>query len=331
MSINNPHCRIKRIGVFTSGGDAPGMNAAIRSVVRTALYHDLKVTGIIQGYQGLLQKKFREMDLGSVANIIQRGGTILKAGRYLDFHQPTVRAQAAQILKDAEIDALVCIGGDGTFTGAHLLYQEHHMPVLGVCGTIDNDIFGTEYTVGFDTAINTAMEAIDRIRDTAASHDRLFIVEVMGRNSGHIAVEVGLAGGAEEIFISEQPITVDQAIQHIKGGIQRGKMSSILVTAEGQKAGRAYDLAESIRKKEGFDAHVCILGHIQRGGVPTARDRNMASRMGAAAVIGLIQGKTDRFVALKNDQLEYVPLAQGFSQKRAVDKEAIHLAQILSR
>lgn len=322
---------LQKIGVLTSGGDAPGMNAAIRSVVRTALGANIEVVGIIQGYAGLVQGKFLPMQAGSVANIIQRGGTILKSGRCPEFHKPDVRATAAKQLSEQGVQALVTIGGDGTFQGARLLAEEHGIQVVGVPGTIDNDIYGTEETIGFDTAINTALEAIDRIRDTAASHDRLFIVEVMGRDSGFIAVDVGVAGGAEEVFIPENLANVDQAIQSIKRGMMRGKSSSILVAAEGQKVGRAYDLAEQIRRKAGYDAKVCVLGHIQRGGAPSARDRILASRLGLSAVRALQQGLTDIMVGVQSNQVVPVSLKECTVKKRRVPNELIELAQLLSQ
>lgn len=321
---------LKRIGVFTSGGDAPGMNAAIRAVVRTSIYHQIEVVGIYSGYQGFLDRRFEVLTLSSVANILQRGGTILKTGRCKEFLQADVRAKAVQNLRSAQIDGLVCIGGDGSFTGALALWQEHQFPVVGVPGTIDNDIWGTDLSIGYDTAVNTALDAIDRIRDTAASHDRLFIVEVMGRNSGYIAIDVAVAGGAEEVFIPESPITVDQALEHIKKGIARGKSSSILVTAEGQKAGRAYDLAEAIRKKSGFEAKVCILGHVQRGGSPTASDRILASRLGAEAVETLMQGQCNVMAGVQGPLLARVEFDQAVSKKKPVPQEMIRLAQVLS-
>lgn len=321
---------VRKIGVLTSGGDAPGMNAAIRSVVRTAITSQIEVMGIYQGYAGAVAAKISPFSMSSVANIIQRGGTILKSGRCPEFHQADVRAKAAQNIKAAGIEALITIGGDGTFHGAHLLAQEHGLQVIGIPGTIDNDIFGTEETIGFDTALNTAMEAIDRIRDTAASHDRLFIVEVMGRDSGFIAIDVGVAGGAEEVFIPETLANVDQAIQSIKRGVARGKGSSILVAAEGQKVGRAYDLAEQIRRKAGFEAKVCVLGHIQRGGPPTARDRILASRLGFAAVRAIQQNLTDVMVGVQGGQVVPVKFKDCLTKKRRVPQELIDLAHLLS-
>lgn len=306
------------------------MNAAVRAVVRVGLTKGFKLVGVLQAYTGLLKKHVVPMELRSVANILQRGGTILKSGRTMEFYKPEIRAQAAANCREMGIDALVVIGGDGSYMGAHLLWQEHGIPVVGCPGTIDNDINGTDLTIGYDTAVNTALDAIDRIRDTAASHDRLFIVEVMGRESGHIAIEVGLAGGAEEIFIPENPVTVDDAIKQIQRGLERGKTSSILVAAEGQKPGRAYDLAEAIRKKSGFEAKVCVLGHVQRGGSPTAADRNLASRMGAAAIQVLQGGHADVMICLQAGQIVMVPMEVAFAAKRKVPNELIDLAKLLA-
>lgn len=322
--------KISKIGVYTSGGDAPGMNAAIRAVVRTAIANNLETTGIIGGYTGLLESQIQPLQLRSMANIIQRGGTILKTGRSQEFLKPEARTKAAENLKKAGIDALVCIGGDGSFRGAHALWEEHQIPVTGVPGTIDNDIFGSDNTIGFDTAVNTALDAIDRIRDTAASHDRLFVVEVMGRNSGFIASHVGLAGGAEIIFTPDFPVTVDQALERIKAGIAKGKMSSILITAEGQKPGRAYDLAEQIRKKAGLEAKVCILGHQQRGGSPTATDRILASRLGAAAVEQLLKGQCDIMLGTQGQEVVTVPLELAISREKHSPKDYLNLANTLA-
>ncbi len=321
---------IQHIGVFTSGGDAPGMNAAIRAVVRTGIFEGLKVTGLLQGYAGLIEGKSIALELSTVANTIQRGGTILKTGRSAEFMKAEGRKKAADNVRRLGIEALVCIGGDGSFAGAQLLENEHQIPIIGVPGTIDNDIFGTDLTIGYDTAVNTALEAIDRIRDTAASHDRLFIVEVMGRDSGFIAVDVGLAGGAEEIFIPEAPISVDQAIQKIQKGMSRGKSSSILIAAEGQKPGRTYDLAEQIRKKSGFEAKVCILGHVQRGGAPTSTDRILASRLGAGAIQALLKGKSAGMVGLQSGQVTFMDFKHCLGKKKQVPTELIELARRLS-
>ena len=322
---------IRKIAVYTSGGDAPGMNAAIRAVARTALNAGIQVDGIIGGYAGILGEHFESISSRSMANLIQKGGTYLKTGRCPEFHKAEVRRDAVQKLKKNGIDAAICIGGDGSFTGAHALWEEHQFPIVGIPGTIDNDIFGTDSTIGFDTAINTALEAIDRIRDTASSHDRVFIVEVMGRDSGFIAASVGLAGGAEEIIAPEYPTTVDKIVEKIKASMARGKKSSILVTAEGQKPGRAYDLSEQIRKKMGLEAKVCILGHQQRGGSPTATDRVLATRMGAFAVELLLSGNCDVYTALQGQNMTAVSLSSALGQKKLAPKEFIQLASLLAQ
>ncbi|MGZ3691007.1 MAG: 6-phosphofructokinase [Pseudobdellovibrio sp.] len=321
---------MKKIGVYTSGGDAPGMNPAIRAVVRSALGKQIEVVGILQGYVGMIENNMRVLQMRDMANIIQRGGTILKTGRSLEFMKPEFRSQAAKNIKAQGIDGLVCIGGDGSFRGAQALYTEHKIPVVGIAGTIDNDVFGTEDTIGFDTAVNTAMQAIDKIRDTADSHDRIFIVEVMGRNSGWIASQVGLAGGAEEILTADNIITVDKIVENLKNSRARGKTSSIIITAEGQKPGRAYDLADAIRKKSGLDAKVCVLGHQQRGGSPTAHDRILASRLGFAAVDALLSGRHNIMVGVQAEKLVEVSLDIVTSRERAGDKSLINLARVLS-
>lgn len=321
---------MKHIAVFTSGGDAPGMNAAIRAVVRTAGSQGIQVTGIRHGYKGMAEGDFARLNLGSVANILQRGGTILKTGRCPEFLQAEVRQKAAEQLRKHQVDGVVCIGGDGSFRGAQALWLEHKIPIVGLPGTIDNDIYGTDKTIGYDTAVDTALQAIDRIRDTAASHDRLFIVEVMGRNSGYIALDVGIAGGAEEVFIPEAPTTVDTAIERIRKGIKRGKMSSILVTAEGQKPGRAYDLAESIRKKTGFEAKVCILGHVQRGGSPTASDRLLASILGHASVEALKSGQSGIMLGLQSNQITATDLEVSYTKRKKIPTFLLDLLHTLS-
>ncbi len=321
---------LKKIGVYTSGGDAPGMNAAIRAVTRVAYAAQIEVVGILGGYQGLLQNQFRPLLPRDMANIIQRGGTILKTGRCLDFHKSEIREAAARNIRNAGIDALVCLGGDGSFRGAHALWLEHQIPITGAPCTIDNDIHGTDRTIGFDTAVNTALQAIDKIRDTADSHDRVFIVEVMGRNSGFIASAVGLAGGAEEIFSPEGNTSVEKAAERIKQSIQRGKKSSIIIAAEGQKPGRAYDLADSLRKKTGLDAKVCILGHQQRGGAPTASDRILASQLSAAAVEALKKGECDIMLGVDGSRTVQVPFEITIQTDKKMSLETIHLANLLS-
>ncbi|MCB0368682.1 MAG: 6-phosphofructokinase [Bdellovibrionales bacterium] len=326
----NQQKEIRKIGIYSSGGDAPGMNAAIRAIVRIAASKNLATIGILQGYIGMLDNLMTPLQPRDVANIIQRGGTILKTGRSLEFHRPEARKIAANFLNQAQIDGLICIGGDGSFRGAHALWTEHQIPIVGIPGTIDNDIYGTDLTIGFDTAVNTALSAIDKIRDTADSHDRLFIVEVMGRNSGFIACHVGLAGGAEDIFTPDVNSNIDKAVLRIKDSIQKGKKSSILITAEGQKPGRAYDLAESIRKKSGIEAKVCILGHIQRGGSPTAIDRVLASRLGAAAVDTLCKGFSDIMIGTSGNNLVQIPLEEATTKEKKTPIELIQLSQILA-
>lgn len=321
---------MKRIGVYTSGGDAPGMNAAIRAVVRVGIARGLEVYGIHNGYVGMIENKIEPLQLRDMANIIQRGGTVLKTGRSQEFMKPEFRARAVEHLRQNKIEGLVCIGGDGSFRGALALWDEFKFPVIGIPGTIDNDIFGSDNTIGFDTAVNTALDAIDRIRDTAASHDRLFIIEVMGRNSGFIAAHVGLAGGAEDIFTPDGNTTVDKTVEKIKESVQRGKTSSIVITAEGQKPGRAYDLAEAIRKKTGLDAKVSILGHQQRGGSPTASDRILASRLGAAAVDALLAGKSNLMIGTDGQKLVEVPLKIATENHKKTPLDLVNLAQILA-
>lgn len=321
---------IKNIGVFTSGGDAPGMNAAIRGVVRSALSKKIEVTGILHGYTGMIENKMTALQMRDMANIIQRGGTILKTGRSNEFMKAEYRAIAAQNLRAQNIDGLVCIGGDGSFRGAQALWAEHKIPVVGIAGTIDNDVNCTEDTIGFDTAVNTAMQAIDKIRDTADSHDRIFIVEVMGRDSGWIASHVGIAGGAEEILTADNVIPVDKIVENLRNSRARGKTSSIIITAEGQKPGRAYDLSEAIRKKSGLEAKVCILGHQQRGGSPTAHDRILASRLAHAAVESLLSGRNNVMIGIQAGKLVEVSLDIVTAKEKPGDKSLINLARVLS-
>lgn len=321
---------LKHIAVLTSGGDAPGMNAAIRAVTRIGISKGLKVTAILHGYQGLIDKQYLPLELSSVANTIQRGGTIIKTGRCKDFYNKSGREKAAKNFRAAEFDGLITIGGDGTFTGAHSLWIEHEIPCVGVPGTIDNDVFGTDKTIGFDTAVNTALNAIDKIRDTAASHDRLFIVEVMGRNSGHIASEVGLAAGAEEVFVPEHEVSIKSVCQTIERGIKRGKGSSILICAEKDEPGQAYEIAKKIKQQKGYDAKVCILGHLQRGGSPTASDRILASSLGANAVEFLQKGQCDVMVGERNGVIHTVSLEEAFTKKKAVNPDYLGLIKSLS-
>lgn len=319
----------RAIAVLTSGGDAPGMNAAIRAVVRYGLSQGCEVYGVTKGYSGLLEGQIHSMNASSVANIIQRGGTILKTSRCEAFHRKSVRREAANILRRKGIDALVVIGGDGSFTGAHLLEKETRFPTIGVPGTIDNDIAGSEDTIGFDTAVNTAIEAIDRIRDTASSHDRLFLVEVMGRSSGYIALSTGIGGGAETIVVPENKLTVGAIRKAIERGIKRGKSSSIIVVAEGDKPGLSQRIADDL-EKIGYGSRVCILGHTQRGGTPTAHDRYLASTLGASAVAYLLSGKSNAMVGVQNNRVALVPFSRIIGKKKGIPREPFVLAQILA-
>jgi 6-phosphofructokinase 1 len=321
---------MKHIGVLTSGGDAPGMNAAIRAVVRTAIARGVRVSAIYRGYQGLLENAVEEVGARSVANIIQRGGTILRTARSAAFETPEGRARGAEILAAHGIEGLVVIGGDGSFRGASLLAREHGVRVLGVPGTIDNDIFGTDVSIGFNTALNIALDGVDRLRDTAASHDRLFLVEVMGRNSGHIALNVGVAGGAEAILIPERSSDVGAIADSLVAAERRGKTSSIIVVAEGAFPGGAMALQEAIEARSGFEVRTSILGHIQRGGTPTTRDRVLASRLGFMAVEGLIAGESGVMAGVDKRGTVFVPLDDVWENEKPIDEQLVELAAILA-
>jgi 6-phosphofructokinase 1 len=305
------------------------MNAAIRAVVRFGLAHGCEVYGIQKGYSGLLDGEIVPLNASSVANCIQRGGTILKTARCPEFHKKSARKEAAHILRRKGIEGMVVIGGDGTYAGAHLLEKESGFPVVGVPGTIDNDVYGTEETIGFDTAVNTAVEAIDRIRDTASSHDRIFLVEVMGRSAGFIALEVGIGGGAESIIVPERPASVDGILAMMERGIKRGKTSSIIVVAEGSKPGLTVRVAQDL-KKQGYDPKVCTLGHIQRGGSPTAHDRMLASVLGAAAVGYLLTGRSAASVGVRDGRVVRVPFASNTAKRRDITDSILNLAGILA-
>jgi 6-phosphofructokinase 1 len=320
---------MKRMGVYTSGGDAPGMNACVRAVVRSGLYNGCEMVGIQHGYEGMIEGKFVDMGGRSVSNIIQRGGTILRTARSEEFRKPEGRARAAENLKKAGIEGLVAIGGDGTFQGATLLSEEFGVAIVGVPGTIDNDLFGTDFTIGYDTAVNTAMESIDKIRDTAASHDRLFYVEVMGRDAGFIALDVGISAGAEYVAIPEEKTNID-ALKEELGASKHTKSSAIIVVAEGDEEGGAFSLAEKIKDAAGYDYRVCVLGHIQRGGAPSARDRILASRLGVAAVEALLEGKTGVMVGEIHGKIAFTPIAETWKQRKAVDNDLWRLVKILS-
>lgn len=322
---------IKKIGVFTSGGDSPGMNAAVRAVVRTAIYHDMTVIGIRQGYHGMIRGDFVELDYTAVSNIIQRGGTILKSARSEEFRTKEGRIAAAEQVKANEIDALVAIGGDGTFQGATLLHDEHGIPVVGIPGTIDNDLSGTDETIGYDTALNTALEAIDKIRDTADAHDRLFLVEVMGRDAGFIALETGIAGGAELILLPETVNDLKSIKAELSEVFFAQRRSSLVVVAEGDQTGGAVNLAEKIKDDfSQYEMRVCILGHVQRGGSPTARDRVLASRLGAASVQALLDGHTTVMVGVVNNEIKITPMKNTWSKKKSINYDLVELYKMLS-
>jgi 6-phosphofructokinase 1 len=322
---------ISKIGVFTSGGDAPGMNAALRAVVRAAIYYKKEVFGIMQGYEGMIASDIVKLGARSVGNIIQRGGTILKTARSEEFRTTEGRSKAFDNLKKHGINSLIAIGGDGTFTGLHKFYQEFGIPSICIPGTIDNDIAGTDYTIGFDTATNTAVEAIDKIRDTALSHDRLFFVEVMGRNSGYIAVNSGIAGGAFAVIIPEENITFDELYSQLEESGKTNRKSSLVVVAEGSTIGDANELARKVAERSKyFDIKVTILGHLQRGGSPTYFDRVLASRLGIAAVEGLLNGKKDAMVGIRNNQIVYNDFDAVMSQHHEIDSDLLRMAKILS-
>lgn len=324
--------QINRIGVFTSGGDAPGMNACIRAVVRTALYNGKKVTGILHGYQGMLDKNFIDMNSRSVSNIIQLGGTILKTARCLDFRTEEGRAKAYKNIKSVGVDALVAIGGDGTFTGAEVFSREFNIPVVGIPGTIDNDLDGTDYTLGYDTANNTVIDAIDKIRDTAASHDRLFFVEVMGRDSGCIALNCGIAGGAEAILMPEKETGIDELIRKLENAAEDKKTSSIVIVAEGDKNGGAYNVAKHVQERFDFyDTKVTILGHLQRGGKPSSADRVLASRFGFAAVNSLLKGEDRVMVGSLGNEIVTTPLEVALKRKSfKLAEDMIEMTHVLA-
>ena len=324
---------LKRIGVFTSGGDSPGMNACIRAATRRAIAEGLEVIGIKRGYAGMIDGDFVEMDRQSVSNILQQGGTILKSARSERFRTPEGRAEAARKLREAGVDALVAIGGDGTLQGATHLAAEHGIAVVGCPGTIDNDLFGTDETIGFDTALNTALDSIDKIRDTADAHDRLFLVEVMGRDTGFIALACGIGGGAELVLIPEMMTDVLSIKDRILSLMAAQSRSSIVVVAEGDELGGAHRIRQALAEDPAFDridTRVSVLGHIQRGGSPTARDRVLASRLGAAAVEALLEGHDGVMVGIVNNDLKLTPMRNVWSRKKDVDYDLLQLTALLS-
>lgn len=320
---------IKRIGVFTSGGDAPGMNAAVRAVARTCYGHGLDCVGIYNGYEGMINGNFETSLRGNIANIMQRGGTILKTARCLEFMEPAGRAIAAKHIKDQGIDALVAIGGNGTYTGALKLHEEHGIPIVGLPGTIDNDIYGTDNTIGFDTSINTAIDAIDKIRDTADSHNRLFFVEVMGRHAGFIALHTAIGSGAYSVFLPETDTEIREWVDYLNK--QRKKLFNIVIVAEGNTNGNAHDIAQKV-KDSGFDrdVRVTVIGHLQRGGSPTCADRVLASRLGYRAIDSLMAGDTGIALGIVNDKLEKTQFADAIFKKKELNTELLDMIKLLS-
>jgi len=324
---------MKKIGVFTSGGDSPGMNACIRSVVRTGLYNNLEVVGIFDGFKGMIEggNNFMKLDSKFVGNIIQRGGTVLKSSRCMEFMTPEGRKKAFENLKLHQIDGIVCIGGNGTFTGAEIFYNEYGIPSIGAPGTIDNDLFGTSMTIGFDTAINTTLDAIDRIRDTAASHRRAFFIEVMGRDSGFLALSSGIAGGAEMVLVPEVKENYKEIIEFYTKRENSKRTFSICVVAEGNHEGNAVDLTNRLKKDiVGFDPRVVILGHIQRGGSPSAFDRILASRFGNSAVEALIAGEKNKMVGLKGKNIELTSYFDAINKRKRLNPGMVKLIEILN-
>ncbi|WP_330925833.1 6-phosphofructokinase [Candidatus Sororendozoicomonas aggregata] len=323
--------RLKRIGVLTSGGDAPGMNAAIRATVRACIYHGVEPVAIRQGYKGLIENALEVMNARSVANIINKGGTFLKSARCEEFRTKEGRAKAFATAKAANLEGLVVIGGDGSFTGAMYLEQEHGLACVGVPGTIDNDIYGTDCTIGYDTALNTVVEAIDKIRDTATSHNRLFFIEVMGRDAGFIALNTGIAAGAEEILIPEQENNIDNLMTELQNSGRAGKSSSIIVVSEGDASGGVFELARTVEKRcPQYEAKVTVLGHIQRGGKPSCFDRVLASRLGVAAVETLLGGESGVMVGVRDQQVVKTDLDRAISKQNMIDSHLMRVAKIIT-
>ena len=324
--------KIKKIGVMTSGGDAPGMNAAIRSVARTCAFHGIECVGIYRGYEGMMEGDFKDLSARTVKGIINKGGTVLKSARSQEFRTKDGREKAYKALNAKGIDALVTIGGDGTFTGALIFNQEYNFPVMGIPGTIDNDIFGTSHTLGYDTALNTVVESIDKIRDTASSHNRLFFVEVMGRDVGHIALNVGIGAGAEEILIPEEDLGLERLLESLRRSKKSGKSSSIVVVAEGDKIGKnVFELKDYVEENmTEYEVRVSVLGHMQRGGAPSCFDRVLASRMGVKAVESLMEGQSNFMVGLLNDKIALTPLEKAVKGKSQINEELIRVSDIMT-
>ena len=322
---------IKRIAVFTSGGDAPGMNAALRAVVRTAAYYDLHVYGILRGYEGMIDGDFILMEKRDVGNIMHRGGTMLKTARSERFMTPEGRKSAYESLRAYDIDACIAIGGNGTFTGATVFTEEYGVPFIGIPGTIDNDLYGTDYTIGFDTAVNTAIQAADKIRDTAESHNRLFFIEVMGRNSGLIALNTAIGAGAGYALIPEKETTIEELVDMLRIAAKRKKLFNLIVVAEGNKTGGAQQVAEEVRKRlDLFDIRVTVIGHMQRGGAPTFHDRVLASRLGQAAVEGLLEGKRNVMVGYVDNKIKFTPLKDAISKVKPPNEQLLRIAEMLA-
>ena len=322
---------VKCIGILTSGGDAPGMNAAIRAITRTAIFHGIAVKAIYRGFRGLITNEITDFKTQSVSNIIQQGGTILKTARCMEFKTPEGRKQAYDNMVAAGIDALVVLGGDGTFTGARIFGQEYSIPIVGVPCTIDNDLFGTDYTIGYDTALNTIIQCVDKIRDTANSHERLFFIEVMGRDAGFLTLNSALASGAEAAIIPEIVTAVDQLEELIENGFRKSKNSSIVIVAESDITGGALGVAERLKKEHPeYDARVSILGHVQRGGSPTAADRILASRLGSAAIDALLDEQRSIMVGIVNDEIVYVPFNKAIKDEKELNRSVLDILRILS-
>ncbi|MFZ4456418.1 MAG: 6-phosphofructokinase [Bacteroidales bacterium] len=322
---------LKCVGILTSGGDSPGMNAAVRAVTRAAIFNGFKVKAIYRGYKGLITGEIVSFKTQNVSNIIQQGGTILKTARCMEFMTPEGRKVAHDTMVKEGIDCLVVIGGDGSLTGARIFASEYNIPIVGIPGTIDNDLFGTDTTIGYDTALNTIMEAVDKIRDTATSHDRLFFIEVMGRDAGFLALNGAIASGAEAAIIPEIATEVDQLTELIKNGFRKSKNSSIVLVAESEITGGAMGLAERVKKEyPEYDVRVTILGHIQRGGSPTANDRILASRMGSAAIDALLEDQRNVMIGVQNDQIVYVPFNKAIKNDKPINRELLNVLRTLS-
>ncbi len=322
---------VKCIGILTSGGDAPGMNAAIRAVTRSAIYNGLSVKGIYRGYKGLITDEIVDFKTENVSNIIQRGGTILKTARSQEFKTPEGRKLAYENMKKEGIDALVIIGGDGSLTGARIFAEEYDVPCVGLPGTIDNDLYGTDTTIGYDTALNTIMEAVDKIRDTATSHERLFFIEVMGRDAGFLALNGAIATGSEAAIIPEFSTEVDQLEDLIQNGFRKSKNSSIVIVAESELTGGAMHCAERVKQEfPEYDVRVTILGHVQRGGSPTAHDRILASRLGYASIEALLEGQRNIMCGIQNSEVAYVPFTQAIKNDKPIDKDLVKILKTLS-